>query len=77
MQYAPPPFVTIQVQVPPVLMPGRTMVIPASPMTGEYPVNIVLPEGVTSGMVIPVSIPNPNIRGGGAVGSGGVGNSVR
>ena len=57
-----PPFFTIQVQVPPpqMLMPGRRMMIPGSPMTGGYPINVVVPEGVAPGMYIPVSIPNPN-----------------
>ncbi len=58
-----PPYYTIQVQVPPVLMPGRRMIVPASPMTGGYPIPVVVPEGVVPGMFIPVSIPNPNARG--------------
>jgi len=52
-----PQYVTIHVQVPPVLMPGRQMMVPASPMTGGYPVPVVVPQGVQSGMVIPVTIP--------------------
>ena len=55
-----PPYYTIQVQVPPVLMPGRRMIVPASPMTGGYPIPVVVPEGAAPGMFIPVSIPNPN-----------------
>lgn len=57
-----PPFFTIQVQVPPpqMLLPGRRMMLPGSPMTGGYPINVVVPEGVAPGMYIPVSIPNPN-----------------
>jgi hypothetical protein len=50
----PPHFMTIQVQVPPVLMPGRQMVV-ASPM--GYPVQVTVPEGVPPGMVIPVHVP--------------------
>lgn len=55
--YPPPPpqgFVTIQVQVPPVLMPGRQMVV-TSP--AGYPVRVVVPEGIPPGMVIPVHVP--------------------
>lgn len=47
-------FVTIQVQVPPVLLPGRQMVV-ASPM--GYPVQVRVPDGVPPGMVIPVHVP--------------------
>jgi hypothetical protein len=50
----PPHFMTIQVQVPPVLMPGRQMVV-ASPM--GYHVQVTVPEGVPPGMVIPVHVP--------------------
>lgn len=56
-QYLPPPppgHVTIQVQVPPVLMPGRQMVV-TSP--AGYPVQIAVPEGCHAGMVIPVFVP--------------------
>jgi hypothetical protein len=49
-----PQFVMIQVQVPPVLLPGRQMVV-ASPM--GYPVQVRVPEGVPPGMVIPVHVP--------------------
>ena len=64
--HAAPPFFTIQVQVPPpqMLMPGRRMMLPGSPMTGGYPISVVVPEGVAPGMYIPVSIPNPNSVGG-------------
>lgn len=61
-----PPYLTIQVQVPNVLMPGRRMIV-QSPWTGGYPVPIVVPEGVLPGMVIPVSIPNPASNRGSAV----------
>lgn len=56
-QYPPPPppgYVTIQVQVPPVLMPGRQMMV-TSP--AGYPVRVVVPEGIPPGMVIPVHVP--------------------
>lgn len=56
-QYLPPPppgHVTIQVQVPPVLMPGRHMVV-TSP--AGYPVQIAVPEGCHAGMIIPVFVP--------------------
>ncbi len=59
-QHMIPPYYTIQVQVPPVLMPGRRMIVPASPMTGGYSIPVVVPEGVVPGMLIPVNIPNPN-----------------
>jgi len=49
-----PQYVTIQVQVPPVLLPGRQMMVSAVP---GYPVAIVVPEGVHPGMIIPVTIP--------------------
>mmetsp|Transcript_2455 Transcript_2455/g.3750 ORF Transcript_2455/g.3750 Transcript_2455/m.3750 type:complete len:372 (+) Transcript_2455:213-1328(+) len=47
-------YVTIQVQVPPVLDPHRRMVV-TSP--AGYPVQIVVPEGVPPGMIIPVHVP--------------------
>lgn len=57
-QYAPPPpppgYVTIQVQVPPMLMPGRQMMV-TSP--AGYPVQVVVPDGVPPGMIIPVHVP--------------------
>lgn len=49
-----PQYVTIQVQVPPVLLPGRQMMVSAVP---GYSVAIVVPEGVHPGMIIPVTIP--------------------
>jgi Proline-rich nuclear receptor coactivator motif len=54
--YAPPPgYVTIHVQVPPVLMmPGRQMVV-TSP--AGYPVHVVVPDGIPPGMIIPVHVP--------------------
>ncbi len=54
-----PPFLTIQVQVPMHLLPGRRMIVPGSPLTGGYPIPVVVPDGVCPGMYIPVSIPNP------------------
>lgn len=61
MQMTPPPppppppgYITIQVQVPPVLMPGRQMIV-TSP--AGYPVQVVVPEGIPPGMIIPVHVP--------------------
>jgi Proline-rich nuclear receptor coactivator motif len=51
---SPPGYVTIQVQVPPVLMPNRQMVV-SSP--AGYPVQVVVPEGIPPGMWIPVHVP--------------------
>lgn len=48
-------YVTIQVQVPPLLPPDRRMIV-TSP--AGYPVQIVVPEGVPPGMIIPVHIPS-------------------
>ena len=53
----PPPFTTIQVQVPPVLLPGNQMILPASPLTGGYPFPITLPEHAQPGMIVPITIP--------------------
>lgn len=50
----PPGYMTIQVQVPPVLMPGRQMVV-SSP--AGYPVQIAVPEGIPEGVIIPVHVP--------------------
>jgi len=50
----PPQYVTIQVQVPPVLLPGRQMMVSAVP---GYSVPIVVPEGIHPGMILPVTIP--------------------
>ena len=47
-------YVTIQVQVPPTLLPNRQMVV-VSPM--GYPVQVRVPDGVPPGMVIPVHVP--------------------
>jgi len=49
-----PQYVTIQVQVPPVLLPGRQMMVSAVP---GYSVPIVVPEGIHPGMILPVTIP--------------------
>lgn len=51
----PQPYMTIQVQVPAQLLPGRQMVVPAAP---GYNIPVIVPEGVQAGMVIPVTIPN-------------------
>ena len=53
-QYIPPGYMTIQVQVPPHLMPERLMIVhtPAG-----YPVQVIVPEGVPPGMIIPVLVP--------------------
>jgi hypothetical protein len=53
---APPGYVTILVEVPAVLMPGRQMVV-SSPATSGYPVQVVVPEGVPAGMILPVHVP--------------------
>jgi len=50
----PPGFVTIQVQVPPVLMPGRQMVV-TSP--AGYPVQVAVPDNIPPGAIIPVHVP--------------------
>lgn len=54
--YLPPSqtYITIQVQVPPVLGPDRRMVV-HSP--AGYPVQIIVPDGVRPGMIIPVHVP--------------------
>jgi len=49
-----PQYITIQVQVPPILLPGRQMMVSAAP---GYSIPIVVPEGVHPGMVLPVTIP--------------------
>jgi hypothetical protein len=49
-----PDYVTIQVQVPPILPPDRRMVVPSP---AGYPVQIIVPDGVPPGMVIPVHVP--------------------
>jgi hypothetical protein len=53
--FAPPGFVTIQVQVPSVLLPGRQMVV-TSP--AGYPVQITVPDHVPPGAILPVHVPN-------------------
>jgi hypothetical protein len=55
--YPPPPppgYVTVQVQVPPVLMPGRQMVV-TSP--AGYPVQVIVPDGIPPGFILPVHVP--------------------
>lgn len=49
-------IVTIQVQIPPVLLPGRQMMVhtPAG-----YPIAVVVPENMRPGMIIPVNVPAP------------------
>jgi len=49
-----PQYVTIQVQVPPVLLPGRQMMVSCN---DGYSVPIVIPEGIHAGMILPVTIP--------------------
>lgn len=61
---APQPFLTIQVQVPSQLFPGRRMMVPVAPGCN---IPVIVPEGVQGGMVIPVTIPNVY----GTVGGGG------
>lgn len=55
----PQPFITIQVQVPSQLLPGRRMMVPAAPGCN---IPVIVPEGVQGGMVIPVTIPNVYIQ---------------
>lgn len=54
-QFIHPGYMTIQVQVPPYLMPGRCMVV-HSP--AGFPVQVIVPEGIPPGMVIPVLVPD-------------------
>ena len=49
-----PQVSTIHVQVPTTLLPGRQMVV----YLQQGPMHVVVPDGVMSGMVIPVQIPN-------------------
>ena len=49
-----PMYIPIQVRVPPVLLPGRRMVVTTP--TG-YQVQIVIPEGIAPGMIIPAHVP--------------------
>lgn len=51
--------IIIHVQVPSMLLPGRRMMIPASP---GYFLSLVVPEGVHPGMVIPVTVPNSTLQ---------------
>jgi hypothetical protein len=51
----PQPFITIQVQVPSQLLPGRQMMVPVGPGCN---IPVIVPQGVQGGMVIPVTIPN-------------------
>lgn len=50
----PPGYMLIQVQIPPVLMPGRQMVV-TSP--AGFPVQVVVPDGVPAGAWMPVHVP--------------------
>lgn len=52
-----PHHATIYVQVPPVLLPGRQMMVQTPP--NGFPVPVVVPENIKPGMVIPVNIPAP------------------
>lgn len=51
---APPGFVTIQVRLPMVLPPDRTIVVPSP---SGYPISVCVPEGFMEGTVIPVNVP--------------------
>jgi hypothetical protein len=50
-----PSFVSIQVQVPPNLLPGRRMMVQANP--NQPPISVVVPEGIQPGMYVPVTVP--------------------
>lgn len=50
-----PSFVSIQVQVPPNLLPGRRMMVQANP--NQPPISVVVPEGIQPGMYMPVTVP--------------------
>lgn len=52
-----PSYMTIQVQVPSVLGPGRRMMAPGSLATGGYPIPVIVPEGMQPGMIMNVTIP--------------------
>lgn len=49
------PFITLQVQVPADLLPGRRMIVPVS---HGYAPSVVVPDGVKGGMFIPVTVPS-------------------
>mmetsp|Transcript_14318 Transcript_14318/g.26884 ORF Transcript_14318/g.26884 Transcript_14318/m.26884 type:complete len:494 (+) Transcript_14318:172-1653(+) len=59
---APQPFITIQVQVPSQLFPGRRMMVPVAPGCN---VPVIVPEGIQGGMVIPVTVPHVYATGAG------------
>jgi hypothetical protein len=50
-----PSFVSIQVQVPPNLLPGRRMMVHVNP--NQPPITVVVPEGIQPGMFMPVTVP--------------------
>jgi hypothetical protein len=50
-----PSFVSIQVQVPPNLLPGRRMMVHTNP--SQPPFTVVVPEGIQPGMFMPVTVP--------------------
>jgi hypothetical protein len=60
---APQPFITIQVQVPSQLFPGRRMMVPMAPGCN---IPVIVPEGVQGGMIIPVTVPNVYASGAGS-----------
>ena len=49
-----PGFITIQVQVPPALLPGRQMLV-STP--AGFPVRVTVPDHVPAGSIIPVHVP--------------------
>jgi len=52
-----PSYMTIQVQVPSVLGPGRQMMAPGSPATGGFPIPVIVPDGMQPGMIMNVTVP--------------------
>lgn len=55
--YNPPPppgYILIQVQIPPVLMPGRQMLVTTP---SGFPVQVIVPEGIPAGAWMPVHVP--------------------
>lgn len=53
-----PSFFSIQVQVPPNLLPGRRMMVHGP--QGQPPISVVVPEGIQPGAFIPVTVPVPS-----------------
>eukprot|EP00980_Cylindrotheca_fusiformis_P026422 scaffold16150_cov112-Cylindrotheca_fusiformis.AAC.1 len=52
----PPGFMTIQVEVPMNLGPSRQLFVYVTP---TYPIQLVVPQGIPPGTIIPVYIPIP------------------